>query len=70
VTDPSGDSLEEVRRRAAAAGLDARGVPGLAPSLTALVHGQAADGSIAATSILADPHRDAFMVRLHERDPV
>jgi len=49
--------------------VDARTIPGLAPPQTALVHGDAVDGSIAAASIVAKVHRDAFMVQLHERYP-
>jgi ribonuclease HII len=49
--------------------VDARTIPGLAPPQTALVHGDAVDGSIAAASIVAKVHRDACMVELHERYP-
>ena len=49
--------------------VDARTIPGLAAPQTALVHGDAVDGSIAAASIVAKVHRDAFMVQLHERYP-
>jgi len=49
--------------------VDARTIPGITPPQTALVHGDAVDGSIAAASIVAKVHRDAFMVQLHERFP-
>lgn len=68
--------LEAMRR--AACGLtvrpdhllvDARTIPGVAAPQTALVGGDALDGSIAAASIVAKVHRDALMRRLHERHP-
>jgi ribonuclease HII len=49
--------------------VDARTIPGLVPPQTALVHGDAIDGSIAAASVVAKVHRDALMVQLHERYP-
>jgi ribonuclease HII len=49
--------------------VDARTIPGLKAPQTALVHGDAVDGSIAAASIVAKVHRDALMVQLHERYP-
>jgi ribonuclease HII len=69
-------SLEAMRRAVMQLGVvpdhvlvDARTIPGLAAPQTALVHGDAVDGSIAAASIVAKVHRDAFMVQLHERYP-
>jgi ribonuclease HII len=47
--------------------VDARQVPGVAIEQTAIVHGDAEDGSIAAASIVAKVHRDALMCRLDER---
>lgn len=44
--------------------VDARKVPGVPVPQTALVHGDAIDGSIAAASIVAKVHRDALMQRL------
>jgi ribonuclease HII len=41
--------------------VDARRVPGVVTPQTALVHGDAIDGSIAAASIVAKVHRDAMM---------
>ena len=41
--------------------VDARRVPGVTTPQTALVHGDAIDGSIAAASIVAKVHRDALM---------
>jgi ribonuclease HII len=69
-------SLEAMRRAVMQLGVvpdhvlvDARTIPGLASPQTALVHGDAVDGSIAAASIVAKVHRDAFMGALHERYP-
>lgn len=68
--------LEAMRR--AVAGLastpdhllvDARTIPGVRPPQTALVHGDALDGSIAAAAIVAKVHRDALMRKLGERHP-
>ena len=68
--------LEAMRR--AACGLavepdhllvDARTIPGVEVAQTALVGGDAIDGSIAAASIVAKVYRDALMRRLHERYP-
>jgi ribonuclease HII len=49
--------------------VDARTIPDLAIAQTALVHGDAIDGSIAAASIVAKVYRDALMCRLEERHP-
>jgi ribonuclease HII len=49
--------------------VDARTIPDLAIPQTALVHGDAMDGSIAAASIVAKVYRDALMCRLAERHP-
>jgi ribonuclease HII len=52
--------------------VDARVVPNVrlpASRQTAIVHGDARDGSIAAASIVAKVHRDAIMRRLDERHP-
>ena len=49
--------------------VDARTLPGLTPPQTALVHGDARDGSIAAASIVAKVHRDARMGELDRRHP-
>jgi ribonuclease HII len=49
--------------------VDARTIPDLAPPQTALVHGDASDGSIAAASVLAKVRRDAIMAELAERHP-
>jgi ribonuclease HII len=68
--------LEAMRR--AVAGLafapdhllvDARTVPGATCPQTALVQGDARDGSIAAASIVAKVHRDAIMRRLEGEHP-
>jgi ribonuclease HII len=69
-------ALEAMRR--AVAGLavapdhllvDARRIPGLDTPQTALVDGDARDGSIAAASIVAKVHRDALMIGLDRRFP-
>jgi len=74
--NPHGASLAAMRR--AVLGLDvapgrvlvdARTIPDLAIPQTALIHGDARDASIAAASIVAKVHRDAWMVRLDERYP-
>ncbi|MFL2935256.1 MAG: ribonuclease HII [Myxococcota bacterium] len=44
--------------------VDARKVPGISIPQTALVHGDAIDGSIAAASIVAKVYRDALMQRM------
>lgn len=44
--------------------VDARKVPGVSIPQTALVHGDAIDGSIAAASIVAKVYRDALMQRM------
>ena len=49
--------------------VDARTIPGLACAQTAIVGGDALDGSIAAASIVAKVARDAIMRRLDERHP-
>ncbi len=49
--------------------VDARTIPGIAAPQTALVHGDARDGSIAAASIVAKVHRDAIMARLERVHP-
>lgn len=49
--------------------VDARVVPGTRVPQTALRHGDAIDGSIAAASIVAKEHRDALMRRLDGRHP-
>jgi len=69
-------SLEAMRRAVGALALqpdhvlvDARTIPSLSMPQTALIHGDAIDGSIAAASIVAKVHRDATMRRLDERHP-
>lgn len=49
--------------------VDARTIPGVAAPQTALIHGDAIDGSIAAASILAKVYRDELMTSLHDRHP-
>ncbi len=49
--------------------VDARTIPGVGVSQTALVRGDCTDGSIAAASIVAKVHRDSLMCRLEERHP-
>jgi ribonuclease HII len=49
--------------------VDARTVPGVAMPQTAIVRGDALDGSIAAASIVAKVHRDAIMRRLEAEHP-
>ncbi len=49
--------------------VDARKIPGVAIPQTAIVHGDAVDGSIAAASIVAKVHRDAIMQRLDACHP-
>jgi ribonuclease HII len=49
--------------------VDARTIPGIATPQTALVHGDARDGSIAAASIVAKVYRDAIMARLERVHP-
>ena len=49
--------------------VDARTIPGLVCAQTAIVGGDALDGSIAAASIVAKVARDAIMRRLDERHP-
>lgn len=49
--------------------VDARKIPGLSIPQTALVHGDAIDGSIAAASIVAKVHRDGLMRRLADEFP-
>ena len=68
--------LEAMRRAVQALGVppdhvlvDARTIPGIRAPQTALIHGDAIDGSIAAASIVAKVHRDELMRRLGERYP-
>jgi ribonuclease HII len=49
--------------------VDARTIPGIAAPQTALVRGDARDGSIAAASIVAKVHRDAIMAQLERVHP-
>jgi ribonuclease HII len=49
--------------------VDARTIPGLTLPQTAIVHGDASEGAIAAASIVAKVHRDALMERLDARHP-
>jgi ribonuclease HII len=49
--------------------VDARTIPALSTPQTALVRGDARDGSIAAAAILAKVHRDALMGELARRHP-
>lgn len=49
--------------------VDARNVPGFDGPQTAIIKGDAKDASIAAASIVAKVHRDAWMERLGERHP-
>jgi ribonuclease HII len=49
--------------------VDARTIPGVRAPQTALIKGDANDGSIAAASILAKVYRDELMEALHERHP-
>lgn len=49
--------------------VDARVLPGLDVPQTAIVHGDALDGSIAAASIVAKVHRDGLMERLDRVHP-
>jgi ribonuclease HII len=69
-------ALEAMRRAVLALGVapdhllvDARVVPGVSAAQTALVGGDARDGSIAAASIVAKVHRDALMDRLDAAHP-
>ena len=69
-------SLEAMRRAVSALRpapvhllVDARHIPGLDTPQTALVHGDACDGSIAAASIVAKVYRDAAMRRFDDRYP-
>jgi ribonuclease HII len=68
--------LEAMRRAVAALAVkpdhvlvDARTIPGVAASQTAIVGGDASDGTIAAASIVAKVHRDAIMRHLDSRYP-
>jgi len=68
--------LEAMRRAVASLPLrpdhilvDARTIPKIATPQTAIVGGDASDGSIAAASIVAKVHRDAIMRHLAERYP-
>jgi len=49
--------------------VDARHIGGISIEQTALVHGDARDGSIAAASIVAKVYRDALMTELDQRYP-
>jgi ribonuclease HII len=49
--------------------VDARTIPGLACTQTAIAGGDACDGSIAAASIVAKVHRDALMRSLDAAHP-
>ena len=49
--------------------VDARTIPGISAAQTALVRGDARDGSIAAASIVAKVYRDAIMMRLERVHP-
>jgi ribonuclease HII len=68
--------LEAMRRAVAGLSLvpehilvDARTIPGIAAPQTAIVGGDASDGTIAAASIVAKVHRDAIMRHLDSRYP-
>jgi len=68
--------LEAMRRAVLGLGVqpdhvlvDARTIPGIAAPQTAIVGGDAKDGSIAAASIVAKVHRDAIMRHLAGRYP-
>jgi ribonuclease HII len=68
--------LEAMRRAVAALAVtpdhvlvDARTIPRIAASQTAIVGGDASDGTIAAASIVAKVHRDAIMRHLDSRYP-
>ena len=74
--NPHGASLAAMKRAIAGLPLqpghvlvDARTIPDLAVPQTALIHGDALDASIAAASIVAKVHRDAWMCELDERYP-
>ncbi len=69
-------SLEAMRRAVSGLGLapdhvlvDAHTIPDLPVAQTALIGGDARDGSIAAASIVAKVHRDALMRRLDATHP-
>ena len=69
-------SLEAMRRAVEALAtapdhllVDARTIPDVGMPQTALVHGDARDGSIAAASIVAKVHRDAIMAQLDAAHP-
>jgi len=49
--------------------VDARTIPEIAAPQTAIIGGDASDGSIAAASVVAKVHRDAIMRHLAERYP-
>jgi ribonuclease HII len=49
--------------------VDARTIPGIEVAQTAIVGGDAVDGSIAAASIVAKVHRDGLMHALDARFP-
>jgi ribonuclease HII len=74
--NPHGASLAAMKRAVSGLQLqpghvlvDARTIPDLAVPQTALIHGDALDASIAAASIVAKVHRDAWMCGLDERYP-
>ena len=74
--NPHRASLAAMKRAVSGLGLrpdhvlvDARTIPGIGVPQTALIHGDALDASIAAASIVAKVHRDAWMCRLDERYP-
>jgi ribonuclease HII len=75
-TDVRRASLEAMRRAVCALGVrpdhvlvDARTIPRIPMAQTALIHGDAIDGSIAAASIVAKVHRDEMMRRFDRRHP-
>jgi ribonuclease HII len=74
--NPHGASLAAMKRAVSGLELrpghvliDARTIPDLGVPQTALVHGDALDASIAAASIVAKVHRDAWMCRLDDHYP-
>jgi ribonuclease HII len=74
--NPYRGTLAAMRRAVAGLGVkpdhvlvDARTIPDIAIPQTALVHGDAIDGSIAAASIVAKVYRDALMCRLAQQHP-
>jgi ribonuclease HII len=74
--NPHGASLAAMKRAISGLAIqpghvlvDARTIPDLAVPQTALIRGDALDASIAAASIVAKVHRDAWMCGLDERYP-